>query len=394
MKNDSNLLTNHPSNKNRSSKFKAPNVLSEIETSISLLIESIENKLEASEEARKSGVTVEVDEMVHRFTLDLVFRCFYKQYDLIDFNAKHCKWTELVDEGLSAPMRDPIIKIALTVPSLCRPIDWLMMNFHRQGKWRREIINFVKTQTKLSLEARKQLGERKAQGEQVNEDNFVLRDGTRFQRNLIDHITDHLLDGKITRREYFNTSGFLINAADKTVCDALVHTLYRLAIDSTIQDKLRKSIEEAGTKSTYLDWVISESLRFMPPVPVGAARSIAVDMKIADDKILPAGTSVNFPSYTVHRLKEYWGEDAEEFRPERFAKSHEFHPMQYVPFGAGIRMCPGRELALFEMRELLSRLLPRYKFSCKPKDDAYQFDSPFLVYILHNSPTYIRITRV
>jgi len=54
---------------------------------------------------------------------------------------------------------------------------------------------------------------------------------------------------------------------------------------------------------------------------------------------------VNFPHYLVHRDKKVWGEDADEFKPERkwFADS-------FMPFTIAPRDCLGRNLAMMEMR--------------------------------------------
>lgn len=381
----------------RSSKFKTPNVLREIDTSINLLIEAIENKLAAREGTEPTeSATIESDDLLHRFMLDLVFKSFYKQGNMIDFNAEHCRWTELVDEFLISPMNNYLVMLAFSIHLLQKPIDWLILNFHRQGKWRAMLINFIRDQTKLSLMARIELKELKARtgGAKVNEDDFVLKDGRRFQRNMADYMTDHLLDGKITQREYFNTSGFLILAADKTTTDALVHTLYCISSKPLVQEKLRESVQREGVDSVYLDWVLKESLRLMPPAPTSCGRTVNEDMELENGKRIPAGTFVGYPNYIIHRLPEYWGPDAEEFRPERFEQANKFHPLQYVPFGAGARVCPGREFATFVIKRLLVELLVRYRFHCEPKDDAYVFDSPFLIYVLYNSPTYIKITRV
>lgn len=384
----------------RSSRFKAPNVLEEIEASISKLIEAIEFRLDEKTSAGTEGGAkrLEVDELMHRYSLNLVFSCFYKQYDLIDFNSEHCEWTSRVDEGLEAMIKSPMIKLGIMIEPLRQVIDWLIWNFHPQGEWRRKIVGFIRLQLNQSLKAREHLRRLKSRAphavETINKDDFQLDDGTRFKRNMADHITDHLLDGKISEREFINTSSFLLGAADKTAADGLVHVIYQLSIDQAVQTRARTAVQREGAEAEYLDWVVNESLRLMPPAPVSCSRAIAEPMEIEGGFRLPAGTFVSFPNYLIHRLKEYWGEDAEEFKPERWADTSKHHPMQYVPFGAGLRKCPGREFALFEMKELLTRLLLRYKFSGQPKADAYTFDSPYMIFLLFNSPTYISIERL
>jgi cytochrome P450 len=56
--------------------------------------------------------------------------------------------------------------------------------------------------------------------------------------------------------------------------------------------------------------------------------------------LIPAGQSVYFHIYAMHRDQKYWGPDALTFRPERWENLKA--PWRYVPFGGGPRICPGR----------------------------------------------------
>lgn len=371
----------------RSNKFKTPNVRREIEDSIEKLINAIETRL------NKGGDKFEMDadDFSHRYSLDLVLSCFYKQNNIVDFHANKDKMVEVIDLGLEEGWSSKFIRLGIIIPFFRSIIDWLILNFHPLGVWRRAILEFIKVQTKINFEARKELKELKQRGEPVDEDNFILSDGTKFSRNMIDHVIDQFHDGKLTKEEYFNSTWFLLNAADKTAADAISHTLYQLAIHGDIQKKLRQAIEAEGIESEYLAWVLNESLRVLPPAPIGCSRTIKRDIKIPEG-VLPAGTFVCTPSHVIHRLPQYWGPDADEFKPERFAKADQFHPMQFIPFGAGIRMCPGREFALHETKMLLCALLKRYKFECEPKTIIHE--SPFFIYTIADSPVYLRVTRV
>ena len=94
------------------------------------------------------------------------------------------------------------------------------------------------------------------------------------------------------------------------------------------------------------------------------------------------GTSIIADFYTMHRLKEYWGEDADQFEPERFAKPLK-HPGQYMPFGAGSRHCIGSNLAMMEMRTLLTRLITRFRIeTCPTTQKEIQFTSPNLFHMI------------
>lgn len=66
--------------------------------------------------------------------------------------------------------------------------------------------------------------------------------------------------------------------------------------------------------------------------------------------------------WALHRSKEVWGADADQFRPERFSKegAKGRHPFAYMPFSIGERNCIGRNLALVEAKVVLGTVLQRW----------------------------------
>jgi len=369
---------------------------------VSKLIDGVERRLDATEKkAQNKPDSLDIDDVMHRFSLDVVLRCLYKQEDVTNFNLNQKDhWVEMVEVGLWGMCLNPLLRFAIHIPALRHLIDFLAMNFHPSGKWRQELMQFVRAQARLGLEARKHLEEMRQNGQQVaDENNFTLKDGRKFRRNMVDSIVDQLQMGKITQTEYMNTSWFLFSAADKTTADALSFTVFQLAKNAEIQEKLRQSIGSHGVESQYLSWVINESLRLHPPVPA-ASRATSQELKLGTGHVFPPNTIVLLPLYTIHRLEQYWGDDADEFRPERWADEDKFHPCQFMPFGAGLRRCLGRDLALFEMRLLLCALLDRYRFG-KPSgaglngwSGQVEFYAPLSTFLLHKTPLFVSISRV
>lgn len=79
------------------------------------------------------------------------------------------------------------------------------------------------------------------------------------------------------------------------------------------------------------------------------------------------------PTYSLHRDKEVWGEDAEVFRPERWIEAMEEgegasggvpnkFQKAFNPFSFGPRACVGRNLASMELLMIIGALLRRYEF--------------------------------
>lgn len=72
--------------------------------------------------------------------------------------------------------------------------------------------------------------------------------------------------------------------------------------------------------------------------------------------------------WAIGRDPKYW-KDPEEFYPERFAESsidYKGHDFEFLPFGAGRRMCPGLNMAIAEIECVLANLL--YFFDWKLPD--------------------------
>jgi cytochrome P450 len=77
-----------------------------------------------------------------------------------------------------------------------------------------------------------------------------------------------------------------------------------------------------------------------------------------DPIFVPSGTLVGYQPYSMHRRKDFFGEDAEEFRPERWETLRS--GWEYLPFNGGPRICIGQQYALTEAAYVSIRLLQKY----------------------------------
>ena len=78
----------------------------------------------------------------------------------------------------------------------------------------------------------------------------------------------------------------------------------------------------------------------------------------------PPGTALSVPAYTIHHSKEIWGDDAEEFKPERWEKERltERQKNAFIPFSYGPRSCVGRNVAIMELALTVATVFRRYEF--------------------------------
>ncbi|CDP07875.1 unnamed protein product [Coffea canephora] len=127
----------------------------------------------------------------------------------------------------------------------------------------------------------------------------------------------------------------------------------------------KNSIEETDIQQLqYLKLVIKETLRLHPPAPLLLPRECRVECEI-DGYIIPARTRVLVNAWAIGRDPEYW-DDPECFKPERFANSSiDFNGthFEYLPFGAGRRICAGISFGLANVELPLALLL--YHFDWK-----------------------------
>lgn len=118
----------------------------------------------------------------------------------------------------------------------------------------------------------------------------------------------------------------------------------------------------------YLDAFVKEVLRVYPPVP-GGYRELTEDQEFGGHRF-PKGWFIKFEPFLCHFDERYWREP-NRFDPERFLpprSEDRKHPMAYIPFGGGRRMCPGGRYGALLMKAFAVALVRGYEleFDGKP----------------------------
>jgi len=108
-----------------------------------------------------------------------------------------------------------------------------------------------------------------------------------------------------------------------------------------------------------------ETLRLYPLVPMNgrrALRNTTLPVGGGPDRKQPIaikkGEQVGFAAYIIHRRHDIWGEDADEFRPDRWINRKLGWEM--VAFGGGPRVCLGQQFALNEVNFVVVRFLQHF----------------------------------
>ncbi|KAG0488078.1 hypothetical protein HPP92_006889 [Vanilla planifolia] len=116
--------------------------------------------------------------------------------------------------------------------------------------------------------------------------------------------------------------------------------------------------EEHLSKMQYLKVVIMESLRLHPPVPLLLPRECIQDCRINGYEI-PKTTRVLINAWAIGRDPESW-ESSEEFKPEKFLNcsiDYKGNHFEFIPFGSGRMICPGKQFATTATELKLANLL-------------------------------------
>uniref|UniRef100_A0A0E0CGU8 Cytochrome P450 n=1 Tax=Oryza meridionalis TaxID=40149 RepID=A0A0E0CGU8_9ORYZ len=150
----------------------------------------------------------------------------------------------------------------------------------------------------------------------------------------------------------------LFGAGSETSANTLQWVMSELILNPRVMLKLQAELrgilqgkqrvtEDDLVELKYLKLVIKETLRLHPVVPLLLARECQDTYKIMGYDI-PVGTTVFVNVWVICRESKYW-KDAETFRPERFENicvDFKGTHFEYIPFGAGRRMCPEASMEL------------------------------------------------
>ncbi|RDW86908.1 N-alkane-inducible cytochrome P450 [Aspergillus mulundensis] len=166
-------------------------------------------------------------------------------------------------------------------------------------------------------------------------------------------------------------------AGRDTTASLLGNLFFMLAKNPAIWEKLRSEVAFLqGRTPTYeelrcLKYVqscVNESLRLHPVVPRNQ-REALVDtvLPLGGGKdglspvFVPKGTMVCYNVYVMHRRVDFYGPDAEEFRPERWMDGKLQPRWGYLPFNGGPRICIGQRYALTEVSYVLVRMAQKFR---------------------------------
>ncbi|VFQ78931.1 unnamed protein product [Cuscuta campestris] len=135
--------------------------------------------------------------------------------------------------------------------------------------------------------------------------------------------------------------------------------------------------KDIAKRLPYLNSVVKETLRCHPPAPLLLPRECMEETTVSGGYTIERGTQVLVNAWAIARDPRYW-EDPERFVPERFEKDPSISFMgnsfEFLPFGSGMRTCPGIEPGLATAHSALAHLLFHFDWEFPPGTTIDSFD--------------------
>lgn len=192
--------------------------------------------------------------------------------------------------------------------------------------------------------------------------------------NLSNSMINAVETGILTEKQFRDNAVILFVAGHENPQLFLTSLLYVCAKHPEVQEKLRREIDSdlSLKERPYLNSVIYEVLRLYPPISQLVNRKTSCDTILGGKIPIPKDTYVGYICYGTSHDPNIWGQDSDDFVPERWGTTSQQVRTKYlsskssakmVTFHGGMRACLGEKLALTEIRVLLTEMVKSVSWS-------------------------------
>lgn len=126
-------------------------------------------------------------------------------------------------------------------------------------------------------------------------------------------------------------------------------------------------------EAKYLDAVVKESLRLMHGALSRLTRMKPTAAEQYNSWTIPPNTKISMSTSDVNLDRTIWGQDAEDFRPERWLGHPELDKW-LMTFSKGARVCAGQELAWMELKLIIATLFRKFEMLIPDKENVTDAD--------------------
>jgi len=228
-----------------------------------------------------------------------------------------------------------------------------------------------------------------------------IREGS-TSKDLFHHLIDedNVETSKPSISEVISDSDLAIIAGSDTTANAIANVLYFIMTNPTVYKRLQAEIDDLGDNTMdcaiqvhlpYLNAVLHESLRLLPPVLSGVQRAAEKGSGgiMAGSIFIPEGNNAFIHTYSLHRDPRYFSPFPDSFLPERWLSEKQRTALEpnifssqekyihntdaFIPFSTGPTSCPGKNLAWMEMRMAVSVIISRFDLQLDPSYDLQKW---------------------
>ncbi|XP_052165828.1 cytochrome P450 76M5-like [Oryza glaberrima] len=312
-----------------------------------------------------AGEAVDVGEAVYGGVINLVSNAFFSA-DVVDVGKESAHGLRKTVEDMISAIAKP--NVSDLFPFL-RPLD--LQGWRRWAEKRIDEIYGI-----LDDKINSRLADTDADA------------STKKHGDFLDSLLELMSAGKIARDDVTNIMFEVFGAGTDTISITVEWAMAELLRNPSIMAKVRaemddvlagkKTIEENDTeKLPYLRAVIKEAMRLHPVAPILLPHHAAEDGVEISGYAVPKGSTVIFNVWAIMRDPMAW-ERPDEFMPERFLQRAEVDfrgkDFEFMPFGAGRRLCPGLPMAERVVPFILASLLHAFEWRLPDGMSAEELD--------------------
>ncbi|KAK0704317.1 cytochrome p450 monooxygenase [Lasiosphaeris hirsuta] len=192
----------------------------------------------------------------------------------------------------------------------------------------------------------------------------------------------------------------MLSAGHETSASGLQWATYALVKHPAVQDRLRAEVAEMLKQTPtpgyyeieslqYLNSFCKEVLRVWCPSNL-SYRYTAEDI-VVSGVLVPKGTTITLMPSVIHHNPGIWGDDADEFKPERWDQDGR-DPHAFAPFLQGPRQCIGRAFAMLEFKIIMVEMVRKFLFEDAQADQELVLVNPSN--ILLPKSAFVKVSRL
>jgi len=180
-------------------------------------------------------------------------------------------------------------------------------------------------------------------------------------------------------------------AGHETMCSALTSIMTMIGSHDEVRQRVNHEARswvpaqstisyEDAAQLRYTQASMKEAQRLYPVIGMSLSRTVPAEGFRCHGYYIPPGCTVGCNPISLHRNRDIYGPDADEFRPERWLQQHDCTKARdmdryNLTWGGGARTCPGRHLAEMVLHKVVPALCRAFDIEVvvRPGDDETKF---------------------